>query len=329
MFGINKVLYIILAIILGYVVKSRIIEKRSIKSKFVELILPFALRAKKNESYKDLKMFISEPRVDKYSIPDYIKTESSIKEDTFEELRYYRMNSKGKNENKVFYIHGGAYVCEMMDQHIMMLDKIASSLDTEIIIPIYLLAPEHNYKESYKEVVSLYRSMISQYEAKNLILMGDSAGGGYALGLSMYLRNHGIRQPRELILLSPWVDITMSNPSITAKLSRGDKILDLHSLIDCGSEWAGESNPKDYLLSPIYGDFIGLPRITSFVGTSEIFFPDCQRLHKKLSEEKVENTLRKYNKMQHVFPALPIPEAEESIREIVNIIGNHAEDPIL
>jgi len=180
----------------------------------------------------------------------------------------------------------------------------------------YPLAPEANYREAYEKVLALYEELTATVSAENLILMGDSAGGGFCLGLAMLIKEKGLPQPRELILLSPWLDITMTNPLITKELEKKDKLLSTDFLIKAGKLWVGEDDPISYLVSPINGNLEDLPPITVFTGTYDLLFPDVQKLHEKLKTLSNQHVLRVYDKMLHDFVIFPIPEAKQAIEEI-------------
>ncbi|MBI9104048.1 MAG: alpha/beta hydrolase [Spirochaetales bacterium] len=200
--------------------------------------------------------------------------------------------------------------------------KIATILDAEIIIPDYHLIPYSNHKEAYSSSLALYKNITKNVSSENIIIIGDSAGGGLSLGLTLLLKEKQLPLPQEVILLSPWLDITMSNPEISADLNRKDVMCNLDTLIYLGKLWADNEEHNNYLLSPINGDLTDLPCITIFVGTRELFLPDAKLLHNRLVEAGNHGKLHIYNEMIHVFQVLPIPEAEKSIREIIRIISS-------
>jgi acetyl esterase/lipase len=149
--------------------------------------------------------------------------------------------------------------------------------------------------------------------------MGDSAGGGFILAFAEYLKTLGLPQPRNIIMLSPWLDITMSNPLIE-KYEHLDTALSAEGLRVNGLAWAGALDPKSYLVSPIFGDLTGLGKMSVFVGTHEIFYPDCLELGRKLNALGIEHNFFEYKGQGHVFPAMPIREAEIAIGQIADIV---------
>lgn len=187
----------------------------------------------------------------------------------------------------------------------------------DIYYPIYPLAPNHTYKDAYLLILKLYKKLLK--ENKEIILMGDSAGGGLALGFAMYLKELNIKLPNKLVLLSPWVDITLSNPSIE-EFEKNDPMLSCYGLVEYAKLWAGDLDLKDYKLSPINGDLSNLPDTLIFTGTNEILYPDLILFDKKLQKNKVKSELIIGKNMNHVYPLYI--KKKESLEKIINFILN-------
>lgn len=112
------------------------------------------------------------------------------------------------SERLVIYLHGGIYVNEIKLPHISFCDKLAKKVNATVFAPIYPLAPNHTYEETYEIVENLYRHLLEM--KKPIIIMGDSAGGGLSAAFSEYLIVNDLPQPENLILISPWLDVSMS-----------------------------------------------------------------------------------------------------------------------
>ena len=117
-------------------------------------------------------------------------------------------NESTTTERIILYLHGGAYVNEMDNLHIIFCDKLAKKVNATVFAPIYPLAPNHTYEETYNIVENLY-GLILKFN-KPVIIMGDSAGGGLSASFCEYLGENDLTQPKHLILISPWVDVSMS-----------------------------------------------------------------------------------------------------------------------
>ncbi len=241
-----------------------------------------------------------------------------VKESSFDGMRVLTVNADGGYDSVVFYIHGGYYVYQLSNDHIAMMNRIANATNAMLVMPLYPLAPLHDTADSYETMVSLFAQVCSDNEGKKIVLMGDSAGGGYSLALAEGLAAHGVRQPDELILLSPWVDVTMSNPQI-ADYVDVDPALTVTMGRMSGEAWAGGLPTNDWHVSPIYGDLSALKNVSIFVGTRELFYPDNTLLYEKLRDNENVN-LYIGKGLNHVYPAFPIPEGRAGVQQIIRII---------
>ena len=216
----------------------------------------------------------------------------------------------------VIYLHGGIYVNEIRLPHIEFCDKLAKKVDACVFAPVYPLAPNHTYQESYEIVEKLYNHLLAMN--REIIIMGDSAGGGLSAAFCEYLAVNDLPQPKNLILISPWLDVSMSGNYGDVEF---DPMLGVDGLREMGETWAGDLDSKDYKVSPMFGDVSKLPKTTLFVGTHEIFYPDVLKFHKKLKDNGVEADLIVGAEMTHVYPIYPlVPESKEAFNQIVEII---------
>ena len=259
----------------------------------------------------------------KYHLPLLFRIQDNIDTVFSHDLQLFYMNPESTSDTLIIYLHGGAYVSEMLPFHWMMLDKLTRMIDAAFIIPDYPLAPYSDFRECYDKMTVFYRKCLQYYSDRRIILMGDSAGGGLAMGLTMYWGQLGLRKPDSLILLSPWVDLNMDNPDIRNYL-KDDPMLKPDELKIDALFWAGTEDMHDYRLSPIYGDMSQFNDVTIFAGTSEIFFPDLLKTHQLLDAAGVKNTFIVGEGLYHVYPAFPIPEADEAIETISRIIHDRA-----
>ncbi|WP_144942122.1 alpha/beta hydrolase, partial [Paenibacillus sp. 32O-W] len=117
-----------------------------------------------------------------------------------------------------------------------------------------------------------------------------------------------------------WLDITLSNPDIQ-KFEKNDAALGSYGLAILGKLYAGDTDPNHYLLSPINGDIQGLGEISLFIGTHDLMLADARKFRDRAKKEGIMINYYEYSKMNHVFPALPIPEAKKAIRQIIDLIS--------
>ena len=226
-------------------------------------------------------------------------------------------NESTTTERIILYLHGGAYVNEMANLHIIFCDKLAKKVNATVFAPIYPLAPNHTYEETYNIVENLY-NLILKFN-KPVIIMGDSAGGGLSASFCEYLGENDLTQPKHLILISPWVDVSMSGDY--EEYEELDPMLGVDGLREMGEAWAGDLDLKDYRLSPLFGDIKMLPRTTIFVGTHEIFYPDIIKFFNKLNDNGIDVEVNIGEEMTHVYPLYPmVPESKEAFNHIVEVI---------
>ena len=213
-------------------------------------------------------------------------------------------------ENSILFIHGGAYVNEINYQHLIYCFLLARKLDAYVMAPVYPLAPLHKAAETYGLITPLYEKLIQKH---NLILMGDSAGGGFVHSFCQYLKTINTPQPKQIITFSPWVDISMSSAPFK---SSDDPILGEIGLREIGKSWAGDMSTKDYRVSPLYGDNEGLPKTLIFAGDNEIFYHDIVKYVENLKGDGVDVRFITGHGLFHIYPMFPIPEARNAFGEI-------------
>jgi len=225
-------------------------------------------------------------------------------------------------EKHVIYLHGGAYVNSFAPQHWDFMSKLVDMLRCTITAPNYPHAPEHNVHDVFALMLPLYNELAAVAGSSNITIMGDSSGGGISLALVQRLREDGHAQPGRVVLLSPWLDATLSNPEI-AEFDKIDPFLGVAGLKYGGEVYARDVDPKSYLVSPVYGSLKDLAPVTLFIGTRDILYPDCRKLRDKADAEGVRLDYREYDQMVHNWMLGPMPEAKHAIAEIVETISSN------
>jgi epsilon-lactone hydrolase len=158
----------------------------------------------------------------------------------------------------VLFLHGGGYVTCSPRSHRDVVARLCASAGARCIVPDYRLAPSHPYPAALDDALQCYRALLAQgVSPSSLIVAGDSAGGGLSVSLVLRLRALGEPLPAGLVLLSPWVDLSLSRAALTAE-DRGD-YLGVGSLTANAAQYVGAHDPADPGLSPVYADLHGLP----------------------------------------------------------------------
>ena len=216
----------------------------------------------------------------------------------------------------ILYLHGGAYINEITRWHWLLVRQLVREVPARCIVPIYPLAPFATAAEVVPRVAELARELIAESGPERTVLIGDSAGGGMALAASLWLRDQGLSQPSRLILISPFLDVTMSDPRQDALASK-DTMLRRPGLVEAGRLYAGLLGLDDPRVSPINADFGGLPPITVFTGTHDLLDPDSQRLAALGRQAGIPVDLYEVHGAPHAFPAMPTSQGARARTLIV------------
>jgi epsilon-lactone hydrolase len=209
------------------------------------------------------------------------------------------------------YLHGGGYRMGSPEVYAPFASQLAGRCSTRVILPRYALAPEKPFPTALREVAAVYEA--TSVERGPLVIGGDSAGGGLALGVVLAL-NLDARDVAGVVLLSPWVDLTLSGASyqFRADLDHRFSMSAAQEAADAYLRGCPADNP---LVSPLFGDLTGLPPLVVLVGTDEVLFDDSRRLVEKATQHGKSVELHVFSGMQHVWP-IADPEAAESERAL-------------
>lgn len=225
----------------------------------------------------------------------------------------------GATGRAVVYLHGGSYTGEIAKQHWALISKLADA-GVRVEVPLYGLAPQHTYREAYPFVTEVYRDLLAEVDASAVTIAGDSAGGGLALGFAQTLAADGLPQPRRLVLVSPWLDLTLSHPDLPA-LEPRDPWLNIDGTKEAGTVWAGGDDPTQPKLSPINGQLAGLAPMDVTVGTHELCLPDVLLLQQRAARAGASPQVTICDGAVHVYPLVPAPEGRSAAKEIVRTIS--------
>lgn len=229
-----------------------------------------------------------------------------------------------KYHNKVIlYLHGGGYAACSPRTHRGLTGKLATETGMRTLAINYRLAPEHPYPAALDDAMIAYKWLMEEchYSAKDIIIIGDSAGGGLSLSTVVRIREEGLEQPLALVLLSPWTDLSASGETM---ISHRDKepLLPHDKIVTWGKWYAGETDVRHPLVSPVYADMSNLAPMLIHVGTDEILLSDSTRVAKSAQKAGNEVELDIWNGMPHVWHMgwRYIPESRKAIRKVVEFI---------
>ena len=223
---------------------------------------------------------------------------------------------------QIIYLHGGGFVNSFASQHWNFMCRLIDALGCTVIAPNYPHAPQYYVNDVFDFLLPLYDESASIVGNENVIIMGDSSGGGIALALAQLLREKGRAQPAHVILLSPWLDASLSHPDVP-RFNKIDPFLDMEGLKYAGALYARDVDPTHYLVSPVFGSLENLAPISLFVGTRDVLFPDCRKLRDLAAEEDARLNYHEYEAMLHDWMLISLPESKQVLKEIVEIIGKN------
>ena len=235
--------------------------------------------------------------------PENIENKYDLTVETFENRNIFIIKSKGskKTNMKILYFHGGSYMAEATSNHWEFIENLVDDTGATVILPDYPLTPKYNYKDVFNMVVPLYKEIQQKVDVSNeLIIMGDSAGGGLSLALLEKISQEDIKMPKKTILISPWLDVRMDNPKIE-QVKEQDKKLNKEALKMAGLAYAGSDGIDSYLVNPIDGDLSKINNLTIFTGTKDILNPDVYKLKEKAEKNNINIDINEYQDAGHIW----------------------------
>jgi acetyl esterase/lipase len=224
------------------------------------------------------------------------------------------------SDKLIIYLHGGAYVFNIMKLHWGLIGQLVKHTRAHVVVPDYPLAPQATCVETYAFMDKLYAQLRQQYPNKRFVFMGDSAGGGLALGYAQHLKAQKQPVPEQLILLAPWLDVSMQNPGIQA-LDKLDRMLNIEGLKEAGRLYAGDLGVQHSMASPVYGDFKDIGKISIFIGTYDLLLADCQKMKAQMEAAQMPLNYYEYPKMFHAFMVVSsMKESKHVVQQIVDLL---------
>lgn len=231
---------------------------------------------------------------------------------------------KNVRQNTIFvFLHGGGYcIGSSRTTHRIGLANLSKTTSCVCHSIDYRLAPKHPYPAALDDVMQAWKAIIADNPDSQIILSGDSAGGGLSLALMMRLRDEGLRLPDAAVLFSPWTDLTCSSQTYKT-LSKADPMIYHGIPNDCAGYYVPNSaNRKDPYISPMFGDFTGLPRTLILVGDREILLDDSRKVGAKAKTAGVDIEVDIWPGMFHdwwLFGAF-VPESKQCLRKVAKWI---------
>ena len=224
----------------------------------------------------------------------------------------WQITPESREDKVILYFHGGGYIMGSPNFTRLISVRLGIATKARILSIDYRLAPENPYPQGIEDCISSYKWLLSKdFDPKNIIISGDSAGGYFSLITLVKLRNEGIPLPAGAILFSPATDLAITGETA---ISNGptDPIL-----ADLGIFWWNEcylagADPFNAEVSPLYADLIDLPPLLIHVSTSEMLYDDAKRFVEKAKKAGVEAILQTWDDTLHDFQIYDLPESTEA-----------------
>jgi len=227
-------------------------------------------------------------------------------------------------DHVLLYLHGGGFVFGLSAQHLAMVAELTLQLGIRALLPDYRLAPHHPWPAALEDCLTVYRWLLRQgYPAQRIVVAGDSAGGNLTITLAMALRDAGEPLPAALACLSPVGDLSSSE-------ERGrtfvDPVLHPRAIRRFNRSYIDGHDARHPLISPVFGDWHGLPPLLIHAGENELLREDAERMARAAQQAGAEVELAIYPWMWHVWQLnLELPQARDSLEKIAAFLRQHLE----
>lgn len=221
----------------------------------------------------------------------------------------------------ILWFHGGAYLTGSPRSHSAMLGRLSRLTGLAVIAPAYPLAPEHPAPAAFDHACAAHAALIGQgWRPEQILLGGDSAGGGLALALLAHLCAQG-QPPGAAIVFSPWTDLTLSGASLTG-LATTDPVIPVSRMAEAVAMVRGHLAADDPRLSPLFADFPSAPPVLIQIGGREVLRDDSLRMAERLHSFGCDVTVQEWPAAPHVWQMLDglVPEAREALRMAADFI---------
>jgi acetyl esterase/lipase len=227
---------------------------------------------------------------------------------------------ESRADRVLLYFHGGAFIFRFPKVHTGLVGRWCRALGARALMVDYRLAPEHPFPAASDDCFAAYRWLLaSGVRPQDIVMGGDSAGGNLALGTLHRIKTAGLPLPRCALLISPVVDFTLSSRSLVVN-GRRDPMFTLRALTAMRGLYAEPNEYLNPMVSPLFGNFGGLPPMLFQVGSEELLLDEAVRAAARAHAAGVDVELTIWNRMAHVFQALPVPQAALANRQIVDFI---------
>ncbi|RWN39055.1 alpha/beta hydrolase [Mesorhizobium sp.] len=291
-------------------------------------VVSFVLRHSRKQAFsspENLQRWIAYARkTENHQPPASLHQRFEITTRSVDGFPVYEIAPKAGVRKRILYLHGGAYVFQITSYHWGLIADMAERLGFGITVPIYPIAPEHDFHAMFGMVGEVYRQMLDETVAQNIVFMGDSAGGNMAVVLTMMAAEDDRPLPSRHVLISPGLDLSLANPEVF-EAERYDPWLGIPGGLEAVRLYSAGINPSDWRISPLYGDLSVLPKTLLLTGSRDMLTPDNLIFAQKARAAGVEIEVVHEQGMFHVWPLIDMPEARRARDSIVTFLTSDTE----
>ncbi len=239
----------------------------------------------------------------------------SIKKRNFENFCGAWINPYGEERDGVIlYLHGGGYIAGSLEYAEGFGSVLASECKIPVFCAAYRLAPENRFPAALDDAFEAYKYLIdSGHKAENIILCGESAGGGLCYSLCLKLKEHNMPLPSGIIAISPWTDLTASGHSYE-KNKDIDPSMTKERLSFFADNYTDDRT--DPFVSPLFGDLSLMPPSLIFSGADEIMLDDARMMHDRLTESGCKSNIIVKDGMWHGYVLYNLKENRDDFQRI-------------
>jgi acetyl esterase/lipase len=224
-----------------------------------------------------------------------------------------------KSRLHLLYLHGGAFVFQITSYHWNLIAELAERLGMAITVPIYPLAPQHQFNDIFATPMQVYRDLLERMPAREIGFVGDSAGANMAVVMTMLAAEEKLPSPAAHVLVSPGLDMSLTNPDLY-EFAKADPWLAIPGGLEAIRLYAPDLERDDWRISPTYGDLAVLPKTLLLTSTRDLLYPDNIVFAEKARARGVDVELFVEPGMIHVWPLLAIREARPARDRIVSFL---------
>jgi epsilon-lactone hydrolase len=219
----------------------------------------------------------------------------------------------------VLYLHGGGYLFGSPKTHRQVLIAMAGAFDAPAYALDYRLAPEHPFPAAIEDASLAYRWLLKRHPEADIVLAGDSAGGGLAIATALVIRDSGLPNPKAIVGFSPYTDLAVTGASVEGN-AKTCAMFTPRGIHEAAAMYLAGANARDPRASPLYAELAGLPPMLLFASRHEILRDDTLRLAERASAAGVKVELVVRDRLPHVWPVFigMLPEAREAFATVTS-----------